>query len=192
MDYNLLADEIVTDPTGAGYAAMADAEIAASLSAQTIRIRQPVVVSALVERARELQITLALRTVEMDESKPPALRAICQEILSLLDGDLTATIDLDHPTATAMFTALRQYGIMSEQQAVAIDALATARTVSRAEQIGIGATVSVDDIEQSRTWPQIEALRVRLANGYNLAVAALDAAQTVPEWADLIAVIEAA
>lgn len=192
MDYSILATEITTDPTNAGYAAMTDAEIAASLSAATIRIRQRVVVSALVDRARELQITLALRTVALDDTKPVELRAICQEILSLMDGDLTTTIDLDHPTAIAMFGALLQYGIMTVEQAAAIDALATARTISRAEQIGLGASVTVEDIERSRTWPQIEALRARLANGYNMAVAALDAASTVPAWSDLVAVIEAA
>ena len=51
MDYNLLADEIETDPTGAGYAAMTDAEIAALLSAATIRVRQPVPMSVLRDNA---------------------------------------------------------------------------------------------------------------------------------------------
>lgn len=192
MDYVLLNSEITTDPTGVGYAGMTDAEIAASLSATTICVRQRVVVSSLVEKARELQITLALRTVALDDTKPVELRAICQEILSLMDGDLTATIDLDHPTAQTMFGALLQYGIMTAEQAEAIDALATARVISRAEQIGLGAVVSVEDIDRSRIVPALDALRVRLANGYNAAVETLGAAQTVPEWADLIAVIEAA
>lgn len=122
---------------------------------------------------------------------PPQLVALCQTVLDLANARFT-DVDMDNPAAIEMFGALQQYRIITLEQAAAIDALATARAISRAEQIGLGAVVTVGDIERSRTWPQIEALRVRLASGYNAAVAALDAAQTVPEWADLIAVIEAA
>lgn len=171
---------------------MTDTEIAVSLSSVEIRVRQPVVVAVLVNLARELQITLALRTVSLDNTKPVALRAVCQEILSLMDGDLAATIDLDNPTAIAMFMTLLQYGIMNAEQSAAVDALATARIISRAEQIGLGTIVSVEDIERCRIVPQLEALRIRLAKGYNDAVTTLDATQAVPEWTNLIAVIEAA
>ncbi len=75
------------------------------------------------------------------------------------------------------YVAPRQYCVITPEQAAAIDALAT---------------VTVEDIERSRIVPQLDALRVRLANGYNLAVTAPDAAQSVPGWSDLIAVIEAA
>lgn len=191
MDYVKLATEITIDPENIGYADMTDAEIAASLSAATIRVRQHVAIPILAERARELQISLALRAVAIDETKPVALRSICQEVLSLVDGDID-DVDLDHPTSQAMFGALLQYGIITPQQAGAIDALATARVISRAEQIGLGAAVTVEDIERSRIVPQLDALRVRLANGYNLAVEALDAAATVPEWSEIVAIIEAA
>lgn len=191
MDYNILADEITTDPTGAGYAAMTDAEIVASLSAATIRVRQRVPVERLQAVAMETGVYAALRTAVATPETPPQLVALCQTVLDLANARFT-DVDMDNPAAIQMFGALRAYGVISLQQAAAIDALATARTISRAEQIGLGVSVSVEDIERSRTWPQIEALRARLANGYNSAVTALDAAQTVPEWSDLIAVIEAA
>lgn len=191
MDYSILATEITTDPTSAGYAAMTDAEIAASLSDATIRIRQRVPIERLQAVAMETGVYAALRTAVATPETPPQLVALCQTTLDLADARFE-DVDLDNPAAIQMFGALQQYGIITAEQAAAIDALATARTISRAEQIGLGAIVTVEDIERSRIVPQLDALRVRLAAGYNLAVAALDAAQTVPEWADLIAVIEAA
>lgn len=194
MNYALLATEIEADPARVGYAAMTDAEIAAALSAATIRIRQRVAIERLQAVAMETGVYTALRTVVAMPVTPDIsaeLNALCQTVLDLANARFP-DVDLDNPAATQMFGALRQYGVITSQQAAAIDALATARTISRAEQIGLGAVVTVENIERSRTWPQIEELRMRLANGYNMAVAALDAAQAVPEWRDLIAIIEAA
>ena len=191
MDYNLLADEIETDPTGAGYATMTDAEIAAALSAATIRIRQRVTVKRLQATAMEISVYVALRTAIATPETPPALLALCQSALDLVNARFD-DIDLDNPAAQTMFSALRIYGIITPAQAATIDALATERIISRAEQIGIGATVTVEDIERSRIVPQIDALRERLRNGYNMAVSELDAAQTVPEWREIVAIIEAA
>lgn len=191
MDYALLATEITTDPTGAGYAAMTDAETAASLSAPTTRIRQRVPIDRLQAVAMETGVYAALRTAVATPETPPQLVALCQTVLDLANARFP-DVDMDNPAAIQMFGALQQYRIITTEQAAAIDALATARVISRAEQIGLSAVVSVEDIERSRTWPQIETLRMRLANGYNQAVTTLDAAQAVPEWRDLIAVIEAA
>ena len=191
MDYVLLNREIETDPESVGYSTMSDAEIAASLSAAVIRIRQRVPIERLQAVAMETGVYSALKmAIKMPET-PPQLAVLCETALDLVSARFP-DIDLDNPAAAQMFGALRQYGVISTQQATEIDALGRQRTISRAEQIGLGAVVSVDDIERSRTWPQIEALRARLARGYNLAVATLDAAQTVPVWADLVAVIEAA
>ena len=191
MDYNLLADEIATDPTNAGYAAMTDAEIAASLSAPMIRIRQRVPIERLQATAMETGVYSALKMAIKKPDTPPELVVLCETALDLVSARFP-DIDLDNPAAAQMFGTLRQYGVISTQQAEDIDALATRATISRAEQIGLGAIVTVDDIERSRIVPQLDELRARLANGYNMAVSELDAAQAVPEWTDLIAIIEAA
>lgn len=190
MDYVLLADEITTDPTNAGYATMTDAEIAASLSAATIRIRQRVTVERLQATAMEISVYVALRTAIATPETPPALLALCQSALDLVNARFD-DIDLDNPAAQTMFSALRVWGI-STQQAAAIDSLATARVVSRAEQIDFGAVVTVDDIERSRIVPALDVLRERLRQGYNMAVSTLDAAQVIPEWREIVAIIEAA
>lgn len=191
MDYELLATEITTDPLNVGYSTMTDAEIAASVSAATIRVRQRVAIERLQAVAMETGVYAALRTAVATPETPPQLVALCQTVLDLANARFP-DVDMDNPAAIQMFGALRQYGIISAQQAAAIDALATARTISRPAQIGLGATVTVVDIERSRIVPALDALRVRLANGYNLAVEALDAAATVPEWSEIVAIIEAA
>ena len=191
MDYVLLNSEIETDPESVGYSTMSDAQIAASLSAATIRVRQRVPIERLQATAMETGVYSALKmAIKMPET-PPQLGVLCETALDLVSARF-ADIDLDNPGAAQMFAALQQYGVISTQQAAAIDSLATARVVSRAEQIGLGPVVTVADIERSRIVPALDALRQRLANGYNLAVEALDAAQTAPEWREIIAVIEAA
>lgn len=191
MDYALLATEITTDPAGAGYAAMTDAEIAASLSAATIRVRQLVEIDVLRDTALRLGIYTAILAAQKNPQLPGGLWAVCETVLSLVSIGVEA-VNMDDPASIQMFGALRQAGIITPEQATAIDALATRATISRAEQIGLGATVSVEDIERSHIVPQLDALRERLRNGYNTAVASLDAASTVPEWREIVAVIEAA
>lgn len=191
MDYVILASEIESDPTAVSYAAMSDAEIATSLSAAAIRVRQRVPIERLQATAMETGVYSALKmAIKMPET-PPQLGVLCETALDLVSARFP-DIDLDNPAAAQMFAALRQYGVITPEQAAAIDALATARTISRAEQIGLGAAVSIEDIERSRIVPALDTMRERLRQGYNAAVTALDAAQTVPEWRDLIAIIEAA
>lgn len=190
MDYVTLATELETDPASIGYATMTDVEIAAALSAETIRVRQPVPMSVLRDNALRLNVYTAILAAQRNPELPGELWAVCETMIKLPTLGIE-NVNMDDPASVAMFGALQQYRIITPEQAAAIDALATARIISRAELIGLGTTVTVEDIERSRIVPQIEALRVRLANGYNMAVAALDAAQTVPAWADLIAVIEA-
>lgn len=188
MDYSVLATEIENDPS---YSAMTDAEISASLSAATIRVRQLVEIGVLRDTALRLGIYTAILAAQKNPQLPGGLWAVCETVLSLVSIGVEA-VNMDDPASIQMFGALRQAGIITPEQATAIDALATRATISRAEQIGLGPVVTVEDIERSRTWPQIEALRVRLASGYNSAVTALDAAQTVPEWREIVAIIEAA
>lgn len=191
MDYVLLNSEIETDPESVGYSTMTDAEISASLSAPTILVRQLVEIGVLRDSALRMGVYTAILAAQKNPQLPGELWAVCETVLSLVSIGVES-VNMDDPTSAMMFGALRQGGIISPTQAEAIDALATRATISRAEQIGLGAIVTVDDIERSRIVPQLDGLRARLANGYNSAVTALDAAQAVPEWSDLIAVIEAA
>lgn len=73
MDYTLLAVELETDPTGAGYASMSDAEIAAALSAPTIRIRRPVPMTVLRDNALRLNVYTAILAAQRNPDLPGEL-----------------------------------------------------------------------------------------------------------------------
>lgn len=188
MNYNLLYTEISRD----AYAGMSDAEIVTALNAETTA-RRRVPISELQARAMETGVYTALRAAVASTQVPDDLRAVCQTVLDLAQARF-ADVDLDNAASVQMFGAIQQAGIMTAQQAAAIDALADAGTTSRALELGLGA-VTVDDLALARRLPEIDALRVRLASGYNAAVLLLDAAQDggdVPLWANLVATVEAA
>jgi hypothetical protein len=185
MNYQSLWNEI-NSPT---YAGMTDAEITAALNAETVT-RQRVTIERLQATAMEVSVYVSLRTAIATPTTPPQVLALCQSALDLVNARFN-DIDLDNPAAQSMFGALRQANIINAQQAAAIDALANVSVPSRATVLGLG-VVSETDIATARTWMEIDALRQRLANGYNAAVATLDTAVSAPEWSDLIAVIEAA
>lgn len=186
MDYNTLSNEI----NQSQYAGMTDAEIAAALNAPGASTRRRVTIAELQARAMDVGVYVALRTAVADPAAPAQLRAICQTVLDLANAKFD-TVDLDNASAATMFHGLVQAGVITPQQAAAIDALATVPGVSRAQALGLG-VVEEADIAAARKIPLLNALRARLAAGYNAAVALLDAAQAVPEWADLVGVIEAA
>lgn len=185
MDYHVLATELALP----AYVGMTDAEIVAALNAVT-RTRQRVTVEALQGLAYRVGASRALRVVILTPETPPELRALCEEVLSLVSSRLSE-VDLDDATAHQMFAALGQYRVLSAEQLAAIDALADVTLPSRAAALGLG-VVTEADIERSRTWPEIEALRQRLAAGYNAAAAMLDTASEPPSWDDLMLLIGSA
>lgn len=182
MDFQLLFNEI-SQPQ---YAGMTDAEIVAALNAQTA-VRRRVPISDLQARAMESGVYTALRVAVATPGTPEQLRAVCQTVLDLANARFT-DVDLDNAASQQMFGALRQAGVITADQAAAIDALATTGYTSRARALGLGA-VTVEDIERSRIVPQLDALRMRLAAGYSQAVALLDAASDAPTWGELVAVV---
>lgn len=68
MDYSILATEMALPQ----YVGMTDAEIAASLSAETIRV-QRVTIERLQATAYKTGIATALNAVVMDAAKPASL-----------------------------------------------------------------------------------------------------------------------
>ncbi len=185
MMYDVLAGEIVQPQ----YADMTDAEIAEALNAPGASTRRRVGISELQARAMESGVYTALRVVVGNAQAPAELRAVAQTVLDLANARF-ADVDMDNASAVHMFGALQQAGVITAQQAAQIDALATLPGVSRAEELGLG-VVAGTDIEMARQWQAIQALRQRLANGYNTALVMLAAATVAPAWADVVAVVEA-
>lgn len=185
MDYTILAAELELP----AYAGLTDQQAADALNTQNFAIRQRVLIADLQAEALRNGAYIAIDTAATATDTPAQLRAVCRAVLALVNARFES-INLDDPSAQQMFGVLVQAGVLSPQQAAEIDILATVMVISRAQQLGIG-TVTVADVEHSRIYPQMEALRVRAANAYNLVVAALDAATSVPEWTDLVDVFEA-
>ena len=184
MDYSILAAELQQSQ----YVGMSDAEIVAALNDPGASTRQRVTIERLQATAMEVSVYVALRTAIATSTTPPALLALCQSALDLVNARF-ADIDLDNPSAQSMFAALRQYGIINPTQAAAIDALATVPGVSRANALGLDA-VTEDDVAAARNWYEYDGLEQRLTAGSAIALGWLrqqrDAGEVAPEWATVL------
>lgn len=190
MDYATLIAELQQPQ----YADMTDAEAAEALNAPSQPTRREV-------PARELIATAVLNGAyaAIDagaESDNPQVRGLCRSVLVLLalpDQD----VDLDDPRVIQMFGALQQAGIITPEQAAAIDALATTPGRSRAQEIGVGVVTEADVVAARAWWAEQQAeqerwqayalLRERLNTGYGAALARLmqmEAEQSAPPTAD--------
>lgn len=186
MDYNILSNEI-SQPQ---YAGMADGEIADSLNRPGEAGRRRVPIGELQARAMESGIYTALRVASASPDATAELRAVAQTVLDLANARFE-DVDLDNAASRQMFGALQQARVITAEQASQIDALADVPGLSRAQELGLGEVVKAD-IQAARDWLSIGALRQRLVNGYNAALVMLAQAIGVPEWAAVVAVVEAA
>lgn len=195
MDYRLLLDEIAQP----AYAGMSDGEIVAALNALTAPTRRRVPIADLQARAMETGVYTALRVVVGNAQAPAELRAMAQTVLDLSNARF-ADVDLDNASARQMFDALQAAGVISQQQAAEIDALATVPGRSRAQELGLPA-VTVEDVEAARDWLAAQeaeaarlalylALRERLVSGYLAALAQLqtrrESGANAPAWDEVL------
>lgn len=131
VDLDALRAELTDDPLGVGYAALTDAEAAATLNAKTrpgVTPRQELLaligimgIYGPVKR----RATMAETDVETD---------LMNNVLYVVDADIP-TIDLTRPELQAMLGGLVAFGVLTEAQAGEIAALAQNRR-SRAEELG--------------------------------------------------------
>lgn len=187
MNYQLLFAEI----SRGAYAGMTDAEIVAALNAVTVT-RRRVPIAELQARAMETGVYTALRAAVASAQVPDDLKAVCQTVLDLAQARF-ADVDMDNAASVQMFGVIQQAGIITPQQAAAIDALANVAGPSWS-QAHLGAGVTETDLVSARLWTDYDTLRSRLAVGYNGAVGALDvslAAGALLTWSELVAVVEA-
>ena len=195
MNYMTLYNEIIQP----SYAGMTDAEIAGALNTPGAAARRRVPIAELQARAMEVSVYVALRTAVADPAVPGQLRAVCQTVLDLANARF-ADVDLDNPASVQMFGTLQQAGIITLDQAAAIDALADVPGVSRAAALGLGA-VSEADIQAARDWHAAQvaeaarqtafvALRETLQTAHAHALARLIQMQATgdaaPAWSDVL------
>ena len=190
MNLQLLYSEI-SQPQ---YADMTDAEVAAVLNMASM-VRRRILISDLQARAMETGVYTALRAAVLSSQTPDNLRAVAQTVLDLAQARFE-TVDLDNPGSQQMFGALRQSGLISQEQAAAIDALSTVQVPAWSE-VHWGGAVTAEDVAAAREWPTAQqaeqerlaafaALRERLVNGYGVALVWLqaqqDSGQPAPGW----------
>ena len=184
MDYTILSNEIRLPQ----YENMTDSEIADALNALSAATRRRVPIAELQALAMESGVYTALRVVVGNAQAPAELRAVAQTVLDLANARF-ADVDMDNASAVQMFGALQQAGIITPQQAAAIDALATVPGVSRAVALGLGA-VAEADVAAARAWHEYDVLLQRVQAGGALALGWLyqqrDAGAAVPEWSAVL------
>ena len=195
MNYTILSNEIAQP----AYAGMTDAEIVAALNAPGAATRRRVPIAELQAQAMESGVYTALRIAVGNAQAPAELRAVAQTVLDLANARF-ADVDMDNASAVQMFGVLQQAGVITVQQARAIDALATVPGVSRAAALGLG-VVAEADIGAARDWQaaqeaeavrlaEFAALRERLVGGYHGALAQLQARQEsgtpAPDWDEVL------
>lgn len=195
MDYQTLANEIAL-PT---YAGMSDAGIMDALNTPGAPTRRRVPIADLQARAMETGVYTALRVVVGNAQAPAELRAMAQTVLDLSNARF-ADVDLDNASARQMFGALQAAGVISQQQAAQIDALAVVPGRSRAQELGLG-VVSEADVAAARDWQaahEAEATRraaydriqERLINSPRSALARLQIMRhdgtPAPNWAEVL------
>lgn len=196
MDYHVLAAELQQPQ----YAEMTDQQAADALNAPGLSTRRRVPIAELQALAMESGVYTALRIAVGNAQAPAELRAVAQTVLDLANARF-ADVDMDNASAVQMFGVLQQAGVITVQQARAIDALATVPGVSRAAALGLG-VVAEADIGAARDWQaaqeaeavrlaEFAALRERLVGGYHGALAWLqgqqDGGQAAPSWDAVIA-----
>lgn len=184
MNYQLLYDEISRDV----YAGMTDAQTVAALNAETT-VRRRVPIAELQARAMETGVYTALRAAVASAQVPDDLKAVCQTVLDLAQARF-ADVDMDNAASQQMFGVIQQAGIITSQQAAAIDALTTVAEPSWSAR-NVGRDVTEADLAVARVAGARAAIGQRAARGYNAVVDAIGVTGGVPVWADLVAVFEA-
>jgi len=195
MYYQTLANEIAL-PT---YAGMSDDEIVDALNAVSASTRRAVPLPALMATAALNGSYAAVKAATESEAAPAQVRGVCASVLVLLSG-VFHEINLDDPRVQASLGALVQAGVISQQQASEIDALADVPGRSRAQQLGLE-PVTEQDILDARDWLAAQAdeaarqaaydvIQERLINGPHGALARLRVMRQdgtpAPAWAEVL------
>lgn len=138
MNLEALATELTNDPLARGYATMTPVQAAASLMTANRNVRRLVptwqIKKAVIEMGQWGLIVIASQS-----SSTAATKALAISVLAYVDdpsGKIEA-VDMDLASTQGMMTGLVGAGLLSQQQANELSALAS-KTISRAEELGLG------------------------------------------------------
>jgi hypothetical protein len=118
------------------YAGMADQLLADAINGLRVSVRRPVPTWAIRQAAIEGGYWVSL--LDARESSTAAVRALAISVLAWIDDQsgTIQTVDLDRPAVVAMRAALVSAGIVTQQQADALSALADA-SIPWTESVGL-------------------------------------------------------
>ncbi len=118
------------------YAGMADQLLADAINGLRVSVRRPVPTWAIRQAAIEGGYWVSL--LDARESSTAAVRSLALSVLAWIDDQsgTIQTVDLDRPAVVAMRAALVQAGIVTQQQADALSALAD-HSIPWTESVGL-------------------------------------------------------
>ena len=118
------------------YAGMADQVLADAINGLRVSVRRPVPTWSIRQAAIEGGYWVSL--LDARESSTAAVRSLAISVLAWIDDQsgTIQTVDLDRPAVVAMRAALVQAGIVTQQQADALSALADA-SIPWTESVGL-------------------------------------------------------
>jgi hypothetical protein len=118
------------------YAGLSDQLLADAINGLRVSVRRPVPTWAIRQAAIEGGYWVLL--LDARESSTAAVRALAISVLAWIDDQsgTIQTVDLDRPAVVAMRAALVQAGIVTQQQADALSALADV-SIPWTESVGL-------------------------------------------------------
>jgi len=118
------------------YAGLSDQLLADAINGLRVSVRRPVPTWAIRQAAIEGGYWVSL--LDARESSTAAVRALAISVLAWIDDQsgTIQTVDLDRPAVVAMRAALVQAGIVTQQQADALSALADV-SIPWTESVGL-------------------------------------------------------
>jgi hypothetical protein len=118
------------------YAGLSDQLVADAINGLRVSVRRPVPTWAIRQAAIEGGYWVSL--LDARESSTAAVRSLALSVLAWIDDQsgTIQTVDLDRPAVIAMRAALVQAGIVTQQQADALSALADA-SIPWTESVGL-------------------------------------------------------
>ena len=118
------------------YAGLSDQLVADAINGLRVSVRRPVPTWAIRQAAIEGGYWVSL--LDARESSTAAVRSLALSVLAWIDDQsgTIQTVDLDRPAVVAMRAALVSAGIVTQQQADALSALADA-SIPWTESVGL-------------------------------------------------------
>lgn len=134
MDLTPLVEELAKPE----YQGKSDAEAAVMVNAKTVDVRREVPTWQLKRHAIESGYWAAIKLARESADTPDQVRGLCLSVLDWIDdpSGKTQQVDLDRPAVAGMVASLVSVGLITQEIAAEIDAMADA-TIAWTQSVGL-------------------------------------------------------